>query len=281
MKKISYLSFATIASALLFSCGENLQEQTTTIEEIPTINVESEVLTYQSDTTKHVGYLCYDHNVKGKKPGILLVHEWWGLNDYAKMRAEKLAELGYVVLAVDMFGNGLTADNPQDAQKISGVIYGNPSLLKQRMQAAYDALQSNQEVDKENISALGYCFGGTVSLNAANMGIPFKTVVSFHGGLGGFKATEEMAKSKTLVLHGAADAFVPETDVANFKHQMDSVNAPYNFIAYENSTHAFTNKKSDETGKKFDMPIAYNEQADTTSWNDMKLFFEANFPAKR
>lgn len=282
MNKLSYFSFFVIAS-LIFACAENkaVEEQQPEIKAEHTVNVVSSPLNYTSDTTNHIGYLSFDNNIEGKKPGILLVHEWWGLNDYAKMRAEKLAELGYVVLAVDMFGNGTTADNPQDAQANASTIYGNPMLLKTRMEAAYNALLNNEEVDKENISALGYCFGGTVSLNAANMGIPLKTVVSFHGGLGGFNATEAIANTKTLVLHGAADVFVPETDVAHFKQQMDSVNATYQFIAYENSTHAFTNKKSDETGKKFDMPIAYNEQADTTSWNDMKQFFEANFPAKK
>jgi dienelactone hydrolase len=223
------------------------------------------------------GYLVYDANKQGKRPGILVVHEWWGLNDYPKMRARKLAELGYVALAVDMYGGGKTADNPGDAGKMAGPFYQNLPMTKSRFDAALNKLKTNTEVDTSNIAAIGYCFGGGVVLNVARMGDDLKGVVSFHGGLIGAPAKKDLLKAKILVCHGAADQFVKPEDVAQFRKQMDSIGADYTFKQYANATHAFTNPASTANGEKFKMPIKYNSEADSASWNDMKDFFARIF----
>jgi len=236
-----------------------------------------EEVTYTLNGTTFKGYLAYDASTKNKRPGILVVHEWWGSNDYTRMRARKLAELGYIALAVDMYGNGKIATNPQEAQQLSGEVYKDMEVLKDRMGAAEEKLKTYDETDKNNIGAIGYCFGGSVVLNAAKMGMDFKGVVSFHGSLAGVPAKKDLLKAKILVCHGGADKFVTDEDVKKFKSNLDSVGATYTFKVYPGATHAFTNPAATDLGKKFNMPIAYNEAADKNSWNDMKVFFSTIF----
>jgi dienelactone hydrolase len=237
----------------------------------PTLIEQS--VTYQSGDVKMTGFVAYDSKFKGKRPVVLIVHEWWGLNDYVKMRARKLAEMGYLAMAVDMFGDGKVAKNPDEAKAFTGVFYSDPNLSKARFQAALDKIKEFGEADEHTILAIGYCFGGSVVLNAAKLGVDLKGVVSFHGGLAGAPADKKLLKAKILVCHGGADKFVSDKDVSNFKHQMDSIGADYSFKVYANATHAFTNPESDENAKKFGMPIAYNPEADKASWEDMKTFF--------
>jgi dienelactone hydrolase len=239
--------------------------------------IKEQNVTYTADGVQLKGFIAYDENIKGKRPVVLVVHEWWGLNDYPKMRARKLAELGYLAMAVDIFGDGRTAANPQEAQELTKPFYQNPSLGKKRLDAAILKIKESPLADLNNIAAIGYCFGGGLVLNSAKLGTDLKGVVSFHGGLAGAPANKDLLKAKILVCHGGSDKFVADKDIENFKHQLDSIGAQYTFKVYPNATHAFTNPYSTETGKKFGMPIEYNEEADKNSWNDMKTFFTELF----
>jgi dienelactone hydrolase len=219
------------------------------------------------------GFVVYNQSDTGKRPAVLVVPEWWGLNDYPKTRARQLAKLGYVAMAVDIYGDGKTADNPDSAKAYATPFYMNPASAKARIDAAIAKIRTYGVVDTANIGAIGYCFGGGVLLNAARLGDDLKGVVSFHGNLIGVPARKDLLKTKILVCHGNADQFVSQKDVAEFKKQMDSIGASYTFIGYDSATHAFTNPNSTATGLKFKMPIAYNAKADTASWNAMQSFF--------
>jgi dienelactone hydrolase len=234
-------------------------------------------ITYIADGVSYNGYVVYDEQIKGKRPAILVIHEWWGLNDYTKMRAKKLAALGYIAMAVDMYGNGKLATNPEEAKELASVFYKNPQLSKTILDAAINKIKEFEQTDTKNIAAIGYCFGGSVVLNAAKLGADLKAVVSFHGGLAGVPANREVLKANILVCHGGSDKFVTQQDIDEFKHQMDAIGAHYTFKVYANATHAFTNPESDNTAKKFNMPIAYNPKADKDSWNDMKVFLNTVF----
>ena len=262
-----------LAIGLLFSiiaCNnpDEKKEETAT-----TPKYKEETATYKLDTVTMNGYVVYDESTNKKRPAVLVVHEWWGLNDYPKMRAKQLAELGYIAFAVDMYGNGKTVDNPNEAGNMSTPFYTNPQLAKDRFAAALKRLKEYSVVDPDNIAAIGYCFGGGVLLNNARLGEDLSGIVSFHGGLVGVPPNKDLLKTRILVCHGASDPFVPQADVDKFKKQMDSVGADYIFKAYPDATHAFTNPYATEAGKKFGIPIAYNAAADTASWNDMKAFF--------
>ncbi len=237
-------------------------------------NIKEAEINYKVGDKMYKGFVAYDADQKGIRPGVLVVHEWWGLNDYPKMRAKKLAELGYIALAVDMFGDGKTASNPTEAQALTSTIYSNPQLSKTLIDAAIDQIKKFKQTDSSKIYAIGYCFGGSVVLNAAKLGADLNAVVSFHGGLKGVPADKKLLKAKILVCHGGSDKFVTADDVKNFTHQMDSIGADYKLIVYPNATHAFTNPASTENGKKFNMPIEYNAKADKDSWNDMIQFFK-------
>jgi len=239
--------------------------------------IKEENVTYSADGVTLKGYIAYDQNLKGKRPAILVVHEWWGLNDYPKMRARKLAELGYIAMAVDIFGDGKIAANPQEAQEYTKPFYQNPGLAKTRLDAAIKKIKEYAQTDPSNVAAIGYCFGGGVVLNSARLGSDLKGVVSFHGGLSGAPANKDLLKARILVCHGGSDKFVSQKDIDSFKHQLDSIGANYSFKVYPNATHAFTNPDATKIGKQFNMPIEYNEEADKNSWNDMKVFFKSLF----
>jgi dienelactone hydrolase len=238
---------------------------------------KEENVSYTGDNTTMNGYVVYDANNKNRRPAVLVVPEWWGLNDYPKMRAMMLAKLGYVAMAIDMYGNGRIADNPDSAGKFAGAMYKDPQGAKARIDAAIAKIKTYAVVDTANIAAIGYCFGGGMLLNTVRLGDELKGVVSFHGTLIGTPARKDLLKSKILVCHGNADQFVSQKDVAEFKKQMDSIGAKYTFIGYDSATHAFTNPASTANGLKFKMPIAYNAKADTASWDAMKSFFTTLF----
>jgi len=224
------------------------------------------------------GYLALDSSMKGKQPAVIVVHEWWGLNEYPKKRAEMLAKLGYVAFAADMYGNGKVADNPGDAQKFAVESTKDPAALKARFLAAVEVLKKEKHVDPHRIAAIGYCYGGGVVLNMARAGVDLKGVVSFHGSL----ATKTPAAKGTIIArvlacNGGADKFVSENDITNFKNEMGAAGANFKFISYEGGLHAFTNPAATELGKKFNMPIAYNKQGDKNSWKDMRRFLQSVF----
>jgi dienelactone hydrolase len=273
--------FQTIAFSgilLLGACHSNESKKETAMKEP---KLKEETITYTIEGSKDSlvldGYVVYDENVEGKRPAILVVHEWWGLNDYAKMRARELAKLGYIAMAIDMYGNGKRGDNPDTAGKLAGPFYQNPASAKPYFDAAIARLNKYSQTDTSKYGAIGYCFGGAQVLNMAKMGENFKAVVSFHGNLNAAPAQKDMLKAQILVCHGGADPFVPKTEVDQFKKQMDSIGAKYTFKVYDSATHAFTNPNATAMGEKFKIPIKYNAAADTASWKDMKEFFHTVF----
>jgi dienelactone hydrolase len=271
------LSLGTIMAALLFtavSCNsQEEKKETKSTDMSSTKQRKEESVSYSADTVTMNGFVAYDSAGTGKLPVVLIVHEWWGLNDYIKSRARQLADLGYLAMAVDMYGNGRLADNPELAGQMATPFYKDPAMAKTRFDAALAYVSALPAADTTRIAAIGYCFGGTQVLNMAKLGSPLKGVVSFHGGLAGVPADKNLLKAAVLVCHGEADSFVPAAEVAQFKKQMDSIGADFTFKSYPNATHAFTNPGATEKGKKFNMPIEYNAAADSSSWNEMKAFF--------
>jgi dienelactone hydrolase len=230
---------------------------------------------YMADGVTLKGYLAYDSGMKGKGPGILVVHEWWGLNDYARKRAKMLAQLGYTALAVDMYGEGKVAKHPDDAGKFSSEVMKNFDTAKARFTAAEEFLKKQPTVDPERIAAIGYCFGGGVVLNMARQGADLKAVASFHGNLTAVQAAQPgMVKAKIRVYTGADDRFVPSEAVEGFRKEMADANADVKIISYPGAVHSFTNPDATALGKKFNLPLAYNKKADKESWDDMKKFFD-------
>lgn len=275
MKVWKQVPVIAVSIMLLGSCNNNEKKTSTTGKETAstTMQIKEEAVTYNADTVTMNGYVVYDSSSNKKRPVVLVVHEWWGLNDYTKSRAKQLAELGYLAMAIDMYGNGAQADNPELAGQMATPFYKNPAMAKARFDAALELIKKMPEADTSQVAAIGYCFGGTQVLNMAKLGSPLAAVVSFHGGLAGVPADKNLLKAAILVCHGDADSFVPAAEVTQFKKQMDSIGANYTFKGYANATHAFTNPNATEKGKKFNLPIEYNAAADSASWNDMKAFF--------
>jgi dienelactone hydrolase len=258
--------------ATLSSCKE-----TTKTENTKNMVIKEDAIEYKADSVNMKGYVYYDSLSTKKRPVVVVIHEWWGLNDYSKMRARMLAEMGYLAIAIDMYGNGATADNPTDAQKMASPFYANPQMAKARFDAALAKIKAYAVADTNQVAAIGYCFGGGLVINMAKLGEDLKGVVSFHGSLLGVPANKDLLKAKVLVCHGAADEFVKMEEVDKFKKQMDSIHADYDVKVYPDTTHAFTNPNATAMGTKFALPIAYNAAADTASWKDMTNFFKKIF----
>ncbi len=269
MKKII---LATLSLAFLLNACKNGDKK----KEEPSVKepkIKEEIISYKVDTLNMNSYLVYDENGSGKRPLVLVIHEWWGLNDYVKMRAKKLAELGYVALAVDMYGNGQMGNDPDAAGKLAMPFYQNPDMAKKHVQAAIDNIKTNALIDASKMAIMGYCFGGSVSIGVARMGLDLKGAVSFHGNLNVVPLNKDLLKAEILVCHGNADPLVPQAEVDLFKKQMDSVGAKYVFKGYDGALHAFTNPNATEMGEKYKLPIKYDAAADSASWNEMKAFF--------
>lgn len=277
MKIVHFMTSLLCAAIFLVSCANNQSGEGGQEQKTDTAAIKGETLFYNAGGSTFNGYLAYDENRQGKRPVVLIVHEWWGLNEYIRNRAHQLAGMGYLAMAVDMYGKGETVSDPQMAQQLATPFYQNPQLAKARIDAAFNQVVQHPQADTTKIAAIGYCFGGAMVLNYARMGAPIDGVVSFHGNLVGVLPQKDSLKAKILVCHGAEDPFVPELEVATFKKQMDSVDADYEFKAYANATHAFTNPRATEVGKQFNIPISYNGAADSASWNDMKMFFDLIF----
>jgi dienelactone hydrolase len=241
-------------------------------------SVKTEELTYSEGGTTFKGFLAWDDAISGKRPGILVVHEWWGLNDYVRSRAKQLAELGYAALAVDMFGEGKVADHPKDAGAFAGSVMKDPQVAMARFRAAMQALKSQPTVDPDKIAAIGYCMGGAIVLSAARQGIDLDAVASFHGSLGGLLPIKGPIEAKILVCHGADDSFIPPEAVEAFKKEMKDAGADLKFVSYPGAKHGFSNPAADQSGKKFQIDIAYNAEADTESWKELKALLESVFP---
>lgn len=238
-------------------------------------HMHGETVEYTVDNVVFKGYLAYDDQIKTKRPGVLVVHEWWGHNEYVRNRARMLAELGYTALAVDMYGDGKLADHPDDAGKFARAVMENMEVAKARFMAGMDLLRKHPTVDTKQIAAIGYCFGGGIVLHMARLGIDeLDGVVSFHGSL----STQTPAKhgtvnAKILVCHGADDPFITSEQVDTFKKEMQNAEVDFKFIAYPEASHGFTNPAADTRGG----PLRYNAAADKKSWTDMQDFFKALF----
>jgi dienelactone hydrolase len=269
MKYFSVILF--VAACFLSAC--NNSSSTAESETTTTKAIKYEDVGYGTDTVKLSGVVAYDSNAAAKLPVVLVIHEWWGLNDYVKGRVKQLAGLGYLAMAVDMYGDGKMGNNPYEAGKLAMPFYTNPALAKSRFDAALKKIKTYSQADTTKIAAIGYCFGGSMVLNMARLGEGLNGVVSFHGNLAGLPANKNLLKAKVLVCHGADDQFVSADEVATFKKQMDSIGAGYSFKQYSGATHAFSNPGATAMGQQFKIPIAYNAAADSTSWNDMKDFF--------
>ncbi len=235
--------------------------------------VKEEPVTYTASGTILKGYVAFDENIKGKRPAVVIVPEWWGVNDYVRMRARKLAELGYIAITADIFGDGRIASNPTEAQNLTSPFYSNAYLAKSRLDAAINKVKEYSQTDPSKVAAIGYCFGGYVVINSAIMGSDLLGAVSFHGGLTGVKVNKGQLKAKLLICHGLADQFVPGPAVKSFTHKLDSIGAVYTLKMYPGAGHSFSNPEATKIGRQFNLPLEYNAAADAESWNEMKAFF--------
>ena len=242
-------------------------------------NISTQKVGYQIEDVNFTGYLAYDASINTKRPGVLVVHEWWGHNEYARKRAYQLAELGYIALAVDMYGDGKLAEHPSDASKFMKEVTNNMPLAEKRLQTALDVLNNHELTDTDKTAAIGYCFGGGMVLHLARIGTDIDGVVSFHGSLTTQSPAKlDTVKARVLVLHGADDPFIPREQVDAFKEEMQNAGVQYEFVAYPNVKHSFTNPQADEFSKNFDLPaLQYNQHADEDSWNRMKVFLNDVF----
>jgi dienelactone hydrolase len=237
--------------------------------------VTGKEVTYRAGDTTLKGYLAVDEAISGKRPAVIVVHEWWGHNDYVRERARMLAEMGYTALALDMYGDGKQADHPEDAGKFAGEVKKNMPAAEARFQAAIEVLKNEPTVDGERLAAIGYCFGGSVVLDMARRGLPLDAVASFHGSLGTSNPAQPgSVMGKVVVMNGADDPFVKPEAIEAFRNEMDAAGVDYEFINYPGAVHSFTNPGADATGQKFGLPLAYNQEADEKSWNRMKALFD-------
>ncbi len=240
--------------------------------------VQGREVGYQAGGVTLKGYIAYDDSFKGKRPAVLVVHEWWGHNAYVRHRADMLAKLGYTALAVDMYGDGKQARHPDDAGKFATEINKNMPMAKARFEAGMALLKKQKTVDANEIAAFGYCFGGGVVLNMARLGEDLKGVASFHGGLDtDITAKPGSIKARIVSFTGDDDVMIGPDKVAAFKAEMDSAQANYRVVTYPGVKHSFTNPDADELGKKFNLPLAYNAAADQDSWQQATVFLHDVF----
>lgn len=249
--------------AVIFSCAPAWAE-------IVTRTVE-----YQHGDTVLEGYLAYDEDVPGKRPGILVVHEWKGLGDYAKKRAEQLAALGYIAFAADMYGKGVYARDHAEAGKLAGMYTGDRQLMRERALAGLEILKAEAVTDTRRLAAVGYCFGGATVLEMARAGFPLKGVVSFHGMLKTpLPAAPGAVKAAVMVMNGADDTYITPEDIKAFAEEMRAAGADWQFVSFGGAVHSFTVK---EAGNDPSKGAAYNAAADRRSWQMMREFFQEIF----
>ncbi len=238
-------------------------------------DVVSSVVEYRQGNTVLQGLSVFDTAFKGRRPGVLVVHQWMGVGDYEKKRAEMLARLGYNVLAADIYGKGIRPSNAKEARAQAGIYTSNRALMRERARAGLELLAQHEFTDPRHIAAIGYCFGGTTVLELARSGAAIAGVVSFHGGLTTPNPDDaKNIKAKVLALQGADDPFVPPADVAAFEDEMRRGRVDWQLILYGGAVHAFTDWNA---GNDNSTGVAYNERADRRSWEAMKQFFAELF----
>lgn len=271
--KLPILTIALSLSLFAIACKEKTatkKENTVNTEKVSG-NIKTEELKTEINGVTHRSFAAYNPELEGKLPVVFVLPEWWGLNDYVKNRVKQLAELGYYAVGVDYYGDQKVVETPEEAQQLSSHFYNIPVDARRMFDAAKHQVILAEKSDYSRMAIIGYCFGGAQALNMARLSSDFKGVVSFHGNLEtGIRAKNN--KVKYLVLNGAADTFVPKEEITAFKKEMDSAKIDYKFIDYPNALHAFTNPDATATGKKFNLPIAYDKDADEKSWQEMKTF---------
>jgi len=235
----------------------------------------TETIDYTIGDKVYEGFLAYDAASNSKRPGILVIHEWWGIEPYIQKRTEQLAHMGYVAFAVDIYGKGIRPKTAQEAQSLVGQFYNDRKLLRERAAAGLAVLQKNNRTDTKHIAVIGYCFGGMTALELARSGADIAGVVSFHGGLATPDTNDARnIKAKILVLAGANDPYVPPSQVTAFEDEMRKANIDWQLVSYGGAVHAFTNPASGSDPTK---GAAYNEKADMRSWEAIKTFFSEIF----
>jgi dienelactone hydrolase len=230
--------------------------------------IVTEEIKYKHGEVECKGFLAYDDAVQGPRPGVLVVHEWWGLNDYARDRAKQLAQLGYVAFACDMYGEGKVVDHPKEATEMVTKVRANVEDWRKRAVTALDVLKKRPECDKTKLAAMGYCFGGSTALQLAYSGADLKAVATFHAALPTPTSDEAKAiKAQLLVCHGADDGFIPAESIKKFRDTLDEAKTKYEFVAYPGAKHSFTVADADRHGND---GMKYNKSADEESWKALK-----------
>lgn len=242
--------------------------------------IELKTIPYTLDDVTMQGAMAVDSAQQGRRPAVLVVHEWWGRNDFADNRARALAKLGYVGFAVDMYGNHVQADNPTEASALSSAVGGNVPLMKGRFMAAMHAVMQQPEVDPERIAVIGFCFGGTVALNMVRQGVPLTAMAGFHSGLSKLAAiAHPPIKTPVRLYTGGADPFVPSDQVQATVAEMKAAGADIQVVTYPGAKHSFTNPIATARGEKFNLPLQYDEPAANDSWHQMSAFLASAFKA--
>lgn len=235
--------------------------------------VQTKQVTYKHGDLDCHGFLAWDDAIEGPRPGVLVVHEWWGLDAYARRRTEMLAKLGYIAFAADMYGEGKTVNHPKDAGEMAGKVRMNVEDWKKRGLAALNVLTSQPLCDKTKLAAIGYCFGGSTVQQLAFSGADLKAIASFHGGLVQPTADQaKAAKAEILICNGADDSFIPATAIKSFREALDQGGAKYNFISYPGARHSFTVPEADSHGIE---GLKYNKEADEKSWADLQKLLKS------
>ena len=242
------------------------------------MNITTSRIDYRVGDNIHQAQIVCDESVSTPRPGVIIVHEWWGVNDYIVERAHQLAELGYVALAIDMYGNGRIADNPDEAGGLMNAVLGDMEAGTAALRAGHELLLEQDMVDAEKTAAIGYCFGGAMVLHMARIAMPLSAVASFHGALGSFHTAQPGSiGARILVCHGEADSMVTMDDLAGFRTEMDTAQANYEVKLYADAKHGFSSREADVNGSKYGIDVGYNVAADAASWEAMKSMFNEVF----
>ncbi len=241
-------------------------------------DIHTEIISYTADGVEMKGYLAWDAEQQDARPGVLVAHEWWGCNEYVQRRARMLAEAGYTGLALDLYGNGQVAANPDEAGQLMNACIDDMEGTRARFTAGLDVLKAHSTVDANRTGAIGYCFGGGVVTHMARMGSALKVTGSFHGAVG-LAAVDgpDHIDCRIMVYNGEADSLVGDDQIAGFKAQMEKTGARYDFIQLPGALHGFSNPLATANGLKYGLPLAYNELADESSWAHLLLTLEHEF----
>ena len=244
---------------------------------VESAGIKREDITY-GDDPKMKGFIAHKEDLKEKVPGVIIVHEWWGHNEYVRNRAVQVAELGYVAMALDMYGDGKSSCHPKEAGEYMKESIASFDAASDRFLKAVETLKKHEHVDSSRIAAIGYCYGGMIVINMAKKGHDLRGIVSYHGSLHApVKAEKGVCKARMLICNGEADPLVKQEEIDALKKECDDAGIDYQFINYPDAKHGFTNPGATAKGKEFGMPLEYNENADKDSWAKTVEFFKEVF----